>query len=50
MFNMSIGFKIEHWKLNEHDQNKYKQCTCVVPKLRQAVGLGQVLVRINKHI
>ena len=49
MFNMSKGFKIEKWKLNEHDQNKYKQCTCVVPKLRQAVGrLGQALVGINK--
>ena len=49
MFNMSKGFKIEKWKLNEHDQNKYKQCTRVVPKLRQAVGrLGQALVGINK--
>jgi hypothetical protein len=46
---MSKGFQIEHWKLNEHHQNKYKQCTCVVPKLRQAVGrLGQALVGINK--
>ena len=49
MFNMSKGFKIEQWKLNEHHQNKYKQFTCVVPKLRQAVGrLGQALVGINK--
>ena len=51
MFNKSKGFKIEQWKLNEHDQNKYKQCTCVVPKLRQAVGrLGQALVRISSAV
>ena len=37
MFNMSKGFKIEQQELTKHDQNKYKLCTYVVPKLRQAV-------------